>query len=216
MLHLFSGEDIEKKRAAYDRLMISLPEGTEIFHISARNFDPVRIESFYSSSSLFSGKSALVFEDILEGKEEKEFLFSRLDKLAASENVFIFLEGKLGKPVLGLFEKAGGEVNIFSLPRNESGQKFNSFALANALCERNKLSLWLNFCRAREAGIELEPLSGILFWKVKDMLLKRNFHKFSEKELKELAGKISLLLPKARALGRDAEAAFEEFLLEAF
>ncbi len=217
MLHLFAGEDTQGKRASYDRFMISLPEGTEIFHIEGKNFDRAQVESFYSGAGLFFKRCAVVLEDILERKEEAEFLFANLEKMSSSENIFIFLERKMSKPVLDEFKRSGAELNVFELEKKkENGAKFNGFVLANSLGERNKLSLWLNFCRAREAGMELDPLAGILFWKVKDMLLRRSFGKFSEKELKELAGKISALLPKARKEGRDPEAAFEEFLLEAF
>ena len=48
------------------------------------------------------------------------------------------------------------------------------------------------------------------------MILKKNFGKFSELELKNFAAKLSYLLPEARKTGLDAESAFEEFLLEAF
>jgi len=46
--------------------------------------------------------------------------------------------------------------------------------------------------------------------------LKKNFGKFSEAELQNFAGKLSYLLPEARKDGRDAEAAFEQYLLEVF
>jgi len=54
------------------------------------------------------------------------------------------------------------------------------------------------------------------FWKIKNMLLRKNFSKYSEVQLKNFASKISYLLPEARKKGQDAESAFEQFLLEAF
>ena len=62
----------------------------------------------------------------------------------------------------------------------------------------------------------MEELVGILFWKIKDMLLRKNFTKFSEKQLKTFASRISYLLPEARKKGLDAESVFEQFLLEVF
>ena len=67
-----------------------------------------------------------------------------------------------------------------------------------------------------EAGASLEEICGILFWKIKDMLLRKNFSKFSERELKDMAARVSYLLPQARKRGMDAESALEQFLLEAF
>ena len=46
--------------------------------------------------------------------------------------------------------------------------------------------------------------------------ISKNFSKFSESELKDFASRLSYLLPKARQEGRDAESAFEQFLLKAF
>ena len=48
------------------------------------------------------------------------------------------------------------------------------------------------------------------------MLIKKDFRKFSESELKDSASYLSYLLPQARKEGRDAESAFERFLLKAF
>ena len=59
-------------------------------------------------------------------------------------------------------------------------------------------------------------LTGVLFWKAKDMILKKNFGKFKEEEINNFANKLSYLLPEARKEGIDAESAFEKFLLEAF
>src|SRR3989344_3224051 len=127
----------------------------------------------------------------------------------------IFLEGKLNKAVLDAFKKARAEPNVFELPK-EKIEKFNNFLLANALENRDKLNLWIYFRQALENEAGMEELAGILFWKAKDMLLKKSFSKFSESELKNFASKLSYLLPEARKQGKDAESVFEQFLLEAF
>ena len=98
----------------------------------------------------------------------------------------------------------------------EKKEKFNNFLLANAFGARDKKGLWIYFRQAMDVGVGMEELIGVLFWKVKDMLIKKNFGKFKEPELKNFAAKISYVLPEARKNGLDAEAAFEQFLLEAF
>ena len=62
----------------------------------------------------------------------------------------------------------------------------------------------------------LEELAGVLFWKTKDMILKKDFRKYTSSELENFAGKLSYLLPEARKDGKDAESVFEQFLLDAF
>jgi hypothetical protein len=138
-----------------------------------------------------------------------------LELLSESENSFVFLEGKLNKNILDAFKKVRAEINVFELPK-EKIEKFNSFLLADAFGKRDKLNLWVYFRQAIENGVALEELIGILFWKAKDMILKKNFNKFSEEELKNIARKLSYLLPEARKEGKDAETVFEQFILEAF
>ncbi|MBY0376491.1 hypothetical protein K2P96_00770, partial [Patescibacteria group bacterium] len=111
--------------------------------------------------------------------------------------------------------KARAELNIFELPKDKK-EKYNNFLLANDFGARDKFNLWLHFREAMDVGVGMEELVGVLFWKVKDMLLKKSYGKFKEAELKHFASKISYLLPEARRSGLDAEAAFEQFLLEAF
>ena|SRR3989344_5218657 len=111
--------------------------------------------------------------------------------------------------------EAEDKLTTFKLP-SEKNEKFNSFLLANAFGGGDKLNLWIYFRLAIEKGVSLEELVGILFWKMKDMLIKKNFSKFSEAKLKDSASRLSYLLPEARKGGRDAESALEQFLLEVF
>ncbi|MEI7810006.1 MAG: hypothetical protein WCI41_00390 [bacterium] len=215
MIYLFSGDDAKNKRASYEKFLKSVQNGLEIFSINKNDFNQIQVESFFSGSGLFFDKCIIVFSNIFESENIQDFVLEKLEFMSSSQNIFIFLEGKLNKPILDAFRKARAELDIFELPK-EKLEKFNNFLLANAFGQRDKLNLWIYFRQAIDAGVGMEELIGVLFWKVKDMLLKRDFKKFSEEELKNFATKISYLLPEARKNDFDAEARFEEFLLEAF
>lgn len=215
MIYLFAGDDVSNKRKAYENFMKSIPKETEILSINRNSFDSMQIESFYSGVGLFSQKSAIIFENICEHEETRDFVLEKLPLMGESSNDFIFLESKLNKSILDDFKKARAELNIFELPK-EAKEKFNNFLLANALGDKDKLSLWVNYRLAIDKGVGMEELIGVLFWKAKDMILKKNFSKFTEEELKNFASKISYLLPEARKKGLDDESAFEQFLLESF
>ena len=215
MLYLFAGDDAKKKRKAYEEFIKSQPKGVETFFISKNDFDAMQLESFYSGSGLFFTKCAVFFENIFEREEIRELILKKIELITSSVNDFIFLEGKLDKSTLESFKKAKAELNVFDLPK-EKLEKFNSFLLANALGDKDKLNLWIYFRQAMDKGVSMEELIGILFWKTKDMLLKKNFSKFSEIELKNFANKLSYLLPESRKEGKDDESVFEQFLLEAF
>ena len=138
-----------------------------------------------------------------------------MELISESQNDFVFIESKLNKPILDAFRKARAELNIFELPK-EKKEKYDNFILAYDFEKRDKLNLWIHFRQAMDKGVGMEELIGVLFWKAKDMILKKNFGKFKEEEINNFANKLSYLLPEARKEGIDAESAFEKFLLEAF
>lgn len=215
MIYLFSGDDIKQKHGAYIKFVKSLPKETEIFFISRNDFNRAQIESLYSGAGLFFQKAAAVFSNVVEREELAEFIVEKFPQMAESDNLFVFLEGKLPKATLDAFKKARAEINIFELPK-EKLEKFNSFLLANAFDNKDRLNLWIYYRMAVDRGVALEELSGVLFWKAKDMIVRRNYGRFSEKELKDFTSHLAYLLPEARREGRDAETAMEQFLLEAF
>jgi hypothetical protein len=215
MIYLFAGDDTKSKHLNYEKFIKSIPVGTETFFIDRNNFDRVQIESLYSGSSLFALTSIVIFSNIFEYEETRDFVLEKLKLMGESNNSFIFLEGKLNKPILDAFRKARAELNVFELPK-EKKEKYDNFLVANAFADKDKLHTWIYFRQAMDVGVSMEEIIGVLFWKIKDMILKKNFNKFSEEQLKNFATKISYLLPQARKEGRDAESAFEQFLLEAF
>lgn len=215
MIYLFSGGDAKNKNLAYEKFIKSIPASTERFLISRNEFNPMQIESFYSGSSLFSVLSAIVFYNIFEHEETRDFVLEKLPLMGESKNSFIFLESRLNKPILDAFKKIDAIINVFELPK-EKKEKFDNFLVANAFGQKDKLNLWIYFHQAVDKGVVMEELIGVLFWKIKDMIIKKDFRKFSQVELMDSVSRLSYLLPQARKEGRDAESAFEKFLLEAF
>jgi hypothetical protein len=215
MIYLFSGDDAKNKIINYEKFIKSLPKSIELLAVSRNNFDRMQIESLYSGASLFFALSAVIFQGILEYEETRDFVLEKLNLMGESQNSFIFLEGKLNKPIIDAFKKARAEINVFELPK-EKKEKFDNFLVANAFANKDKLHTWIYFRQAMDLGVGLEEITGVLFWKIKDMLLKKNFNKFKEEQLKNFAAKLSYLLPEARSEGRDAESALEQFLLEVF
>ena len=215
MIYLFTGDDAKTKRSAYEKFLKSLPNKADLLFISLINFNKLQVESLYSGAGLFTPKSTVVFEGILEYEDNRDFILDKLSLMGNSGSEFIFLEGKLTKPIVDAFKKARAELNIFELPK-EKKEKFDNFLVANAFGAKDKLNMWVYFRQAMDRGVGMEEIIGVLFWKIKDMILKRDFRKFSEPELKNSAARLSYLLPQARTRGEDAESAFEQFLLEVF
>lgn len=218
MIYLFSGDDVKNKLVFYEKFIRSIPKSVEVSFISRNDFNQIQIESLYSGSSLFFTKSIAVFSNIFENEETRDFILDKLGLMGESANSFVFLEGKLNKPILDAFRKVGSkevQMNIFELPK-EKKEKFDNFLVANAFSKKDKLNMWIYFRQAMDKGVGMEEIVGVLFWKMKDIIIKKDFYKFSEPELKNFSSRISYLLPRARKEGQDAESAFEQFLLEVF
>ena len=218
MIYLFTGDDTKNKLSNYEKFIKSLPKEQEVFSISRNNFDPMQIESLYSGSGLFFAKSVTIFSNIFEYEDTRDFVLEKLLLMGQSDNSFVFLEGKLNKPILDAFKKVEPkrvQMNIFELPKAQK-EKFDNFLVANAFEKKDKLNMWIYFRQAMDKGVGMEEIIGVLFWKIKDMILKKRFGKFTEIELKDSAKRLSYLLPEARKKSLDAESAFEKFLLEAF
>jgi hypothetical protein len=213
MIYLFCGDDTKNKHLGYGKFIKSIKKDMEVFFIGKNDFNSMQIESFYSGSGLFFTKCVVVFTNIFEKEETLDFILEKLNLMGESGNDFVFIEGKLNKPVLDAFKKARAELNVFELPK-EKKEKYNNFLLAYDFEKRDKLNLWIHFRQAIDVGVGMEELIGVLFWKAKDMLIKKNFSKFKAEELQNFVAKLSYLLPEARKEGKDAETVFEQFLLD--
>lgn len=212
MIYLFTGDDIKNKIKSYENLLSKLND-LPLYAVNRNNFDPTMIESFYSGANLFDPKSVILFSNILEDSNNSFFVLDNLENFANSKNVFIFNENKLLKTTLDKFTKVKAEINTFEL-KKEQKEKFNNFLLADAFSMRDKIKLWLYYRQAVDIGVSLEELSGVLFWKVKDMILNKRFLKYKEEELKDIGFKLSYLLAETRREGKNDEAIFEKFILE--
>lgn len=212
MIYLFYGNDTKSKRVAYDKYK-KIKDGSDFFVFTKNDFDRSQIENLYSGSGLFSKKSNIFFENVFDNKDMMEFIISHLEDLKNSGNDFFFLESKLLKGEIDAFKEIKAEISEFELPK-EALEKYNNFTLANDFGARDKLLLWAHFREAIDLGVSLEELVGVLFWKGKDMILKKQFYKFKEEEIKNFVSKLSYILPESREKGLNDEVTLEKFLLE--
>src|SRR3989338_1605795 len=139
MIYLFAGDDSKNKHSVYAKFINSIKKGIEIFSVSRNDFNKTQIESFYSGAGLFFTKCVVVFSGVLEREETRDFILDKLDKMGESQNDFVFLEGKLSKPVLDVFKKIDSkkiQMNIFELPKIKT-EKFDNFLLAGAFGEKD-------------------------------------------------------------------------------
>ena len=184
----------------------------EVFKIDAENFSVAELEEKIKGQGLFEKKFIVVLDKVFENKLAMDEILARLKEMKETENLFLILEQKINKPELTKFEKYTEKIYKFEAEVSAK-KEFNDFALANALGNRDRKNLWLLYRQMIEREVVLEAISGMIFWKVKDMFLKKNFSKFSESELKKLSSKLVEIYHDSHRGLCDFENAMEQFIL---
>ncbi len=213
MLYVFYGSDAESSRAKANALVQALQSkhaDAELVRVTQDETGDLNLENLLATQGLFKS-SYIIYLDNLNDLY-KEWSKEEYKKMHVSGHVCVLLAERLGVVVLRDLE--GNCDKLVESKASKSTGKFNIFGIANALKSRDKKRLWTELTIARLSGVEGEGVAGMLFWAVKDMLIKRQNNKWSESELKHLAISLAGLPHKAR---RDAVSVFnalERLLLQ--
>ena len=214
MIYFYYGTDIERGVAKAHELIDSLRKkkpDASFFKIDSENFNDAMLEEYIGGQGLFSNKYIVFLDRLCEKKEIKERLIDNLKEIAESENIFIILEGKLDKATATKIEKKSEKMVKFYLAEKEEKESYNAFALADAFGRRNKKEAWVLYRKAIDKGEAPEALHGMLFWKVKTMILN---NQGDNDELLKLADKLVTIYHDSRRGEYELETRLEAFILE--
>lgn len=196
MIYFYYGTDTEKAgKKARITIDSSLKKRSEasLIKISDEKVTQEKIEELVGTQALFYNKYLVYFYRILDDKENKEIIIKNVKKLAESENIFIFAEGKTDKKSLEKIEKVAEKVENFeksekALTKKQAlalrGEKIDFFEFADALGRRDKKSLWVLYQDALAEQVPAEEVHGIFFWQIKSMLLTKKCKTPSEANMK--------------------------------
>lgn len=206
MIYILSGTDIAKKRAyektlTGERERISLP-------LSAVSRES--LEEYAMSSSLFGETPVVVISDLFSETD----LFSDakdLASLADSKTIFIFIEDAFLVSEEKKYKKYATTIR-FDGKKEKSVSKIDSFAIANAFARRDKISAWVSLVESIDSGVSPESISGILFWKIKTMILSGT-RVFSKEELLSHSRALVSLYHDSHKGERDFAVGLEQFIL---
>ena len=217
MIYLLHGTDVIKSRkklhALLDSMFVKKPDASFV-RVEAGEFDENRLEEFVGGQGLFTNKYIIVFDNLFSDKNTKDTLLKSLKKISESPNIFIFLEEKLNKAELNTFDKDAEKVQSFQLGSPASKlDKFDIFSLANALGRRDKKNLWVLYQKAKMNNIADEQIHGILFWKIKSLILSARGGVYSQTELKKLSNLLVSVYHDTRKGIHEMDNAMERFIL---
>jgi hypothetical protein len=123
----------------------------------------------YLYPSLFTITAPLVHTRFILDAKEKDLTADLIKKLMASPTVFLFEELALTKPFLTTLKKQGIEIHTQEAVKKVS--KDNLFGAIGFVTLPNKKDRWMAYQKAI-AQYPIEAILGMLYWKVRDMVLK--------------------------------------------
>ncbi len=128
----------------------------------------------YLYPSLFVINAPLVHVRFILDTKEKDLTPVLIKKLLASPTIFVLEELSLSKPFITSLKKQGVEVHLDEAKPSSakvSAGKGNLFGVTNLVTMPNKKDRWMAY-QAAIAEYPIEAILGMLYWKVRDMVLK--------------------------------------------
>ncbi len=235
MLYVFSGGNTVRVRSEAHAFIDTYEDrGMRAEYIGPELCSEDFLRDRVSAQSLFGDTEAsdiTLFDTPSEKAGALDALVAYAEALAQSDKVFVLVEQKLlAAPAKILKTHAEKFVEVKDVAE---GERFNVFALSDALARRDKKALWVLLQQAVHAGISAEELSGTLMWQIKSMRLaartqtaeeaglkpfvytkaKRAAMKFTEDEMDSQSRTLITLYHDARLGKRDMDIALERFVL---
>ena len=162
----------------------------------------------YLYPSLFTSVSPVVHMQFMLEQTFVDMNAVFAKKLAASPTVFLFEEFTLPASTVTTLKKYGAVVHSQSAVK--SVKKGNDmFALASAIITPSKKDSWMNFQKALTEQ-PVEALLGIMYWKVRDLMLK---NPRAKEEYKTLYTNLLQAHARAWQTGTPLELMIEKVLL---
>lgn len=182
MLNVILGTDREKINSFIKK---SVGE-TQAQKIDIFSWDTDLVRSNIESSSLFGGESeGLILEGIGENGDLWNALLGLVGGMTESAKSFFVVESDLSDEAVEILKEKGAKISDFREKKQEKwkpkygnetrlnskvGQKYNPFALADAVGKKSAKEAWIEYERARLAGALPEELHGQVWGKVRDMI----------------------------------------------
>lgn len=236
MIFLLHGTNTFKSRAKLNDLIKKLLDrkpNAMLIRFDDESFGKSEFLDQIDSQGLFESNSIIVLDNVLKNTEGEESILKNLKELKNSGNVFIVLEEKIDKKTFTKISKFTEKVQEFNLEKKYKKNKFNIFALSDALGSRDRRKLWVLYQTCKNNNISDEEIHGILFWSLKSLILSKNskipaeaglnpfvFKKnlrfssnYSDRELEDLISKLINLYHDSRRGVKSLDIALEQFVL---
>lgn len=215
MIYCFYGTDTVKTRKATHLLIDATQKkkpDASFFHMTTQNWGEGEFKELLESAGLFHKKYIVLLDHLLEDGDVRKVVAKNIKEMAGAEHLFVILEDSIDKKTLTKIEKYAHKVVVYNATKKVA-PKENDFALANAIEKKDKKKAWVLLSSAFDRGVRPDILHGMIFWKVKTMVLKSQTYTYSEQELRRLLSDLVTMHHRARTGKTDMSIALEKFVL---
>jgi hypothetical protein len=206
MIYILIGGDVKNRNDYINSLSLS----GESVRLDQGAVSKDAIIDLAHKQNLFS-ESQIFIVDNLFSSLDVSFSKENLLELQNSKNTFISIEDKL----LASEEKKYNKYAIikrFIEKKIVTTPKINTFAIADAYGRHDKISTWILYREAIKSGSAPEAISGMLFWKIKNMVLTGSKN-FSTDILKRQSSALVSLYHQSHRGESDLSLGLEQFIL---
>lgn len=231
MLEVYYGTDtIAVRQKVNDRAHVIRDEGGVVTAIDSNSYTAGILTDLAKATSLFGETGVYILDTPSESKEFSDAVFEELAALADSPHIFIVSELALLTAAKKQYQKYAAVCEEFKATKAAS---FNTFALADALAQKNKKQLWLLLHEAYAVHQSAEEIIGVLWWQLKALRLaalttsaaeadmkdypynkaKRSLSHFKPDELEQLSDSLLDLYHAGHAGRTDINVALEKWVL---
>lgn len=234
MLYLIIGNQKEN----IDKEINKISKKDDVLKLDAFSWDVDLVRGKLESNSLFGGSGedeVLVLDNISENTEAWEFLRQITETVVSSEKQVVLIERDLNKEEVEFFDKAKVEIKDLR-EKKQVEYDFSPFAIQDALGAKDTKSVWIEYIKLRNLGIEAEEITPKLIQKARDMLAsnfgaskedlsiksdypynksKRDFKNWKPEVLKNFYSRLISIYHEARSIGgENLDVALEREILK--
>ncbi len=157
--------------------------------------------------SLFGDKKVFILRNVFENENIKKEIYDQLESVTNASHDIAILADKLLVADKKVLEKVGTIHE--SVEKEKKTESFNPFGLANAFASGDKKKTWIMFQEVLAHSDEMEPTHGMIWWKLKDMVLKNK----KDESLKNMARELLSVYHESRLGGLGMRERLEKFFL---
>jgi hypothetical protein len=206
MIYIYSGNDNKNKISSIKKKFSK----NEILFLSLSESSREVVFDYVQSVNLFGVSKAVVVENFLANNN---LGIAELTMLQKSDTPFIFLEDKMLAADEKKYKKYSETIEKFEVKELKSAPAYNVFAITDAFAARDKIGAWSLYLNAIENEAQPEAISGILFWKIKTMMMTGSKN-FAKENLKQMSAFLVDIYHRSHTGEMDMKIGLEQFILK--